>query len=634
MTDIEEAVSEENEYIVVGVGGNWDVAKGLMMQKTISGKARKEQNQMPSYYYSVSIPVDESFSFQIVHSEHHWKERWYPPGNGGTVLRVSRAESNKGVESVGNGKDWKVDLTSGPEVVCIYFSPMKNCVMWTTQTNHDSDNFQMPNAPRVNIDQIWAATQLKIEPANDPLSKTLLTAVSTEAAIVIACLHCFPYAIMILLLIWVQKMAATHLDVGIYKEGMGIEWVNATIIYFCIFSPKTYEIWNSFTVVREVLGVSRKISNNPRLVRGMRIAAGVEFFNLIQPIFALLLSVYVSLFLSENIFLNVVLNVLALEFVATVDEGMIAVYIKERFGEGSVISFVIIDLHYATGIHEENDFWNESQLAKSTVLETLKSGDISNNMRWKLVTSISKGLGLLGVLPSNRDKRRRDAIEDINSECVIRVEAEMTILDWSKVSEADIQEYGGLYLSATTEFTWESIISKKQKGRLLKYYPNLALNLPWKGCLKFSELGLDSSHAPALVEIINSNPQVVEIDMRDNKDFGPEGVKIMAEGLKQNATLRKLSFHACDINDVSAQYIGELFKENRALEYVWLLDNKNLGDEGAKNIMKAFVDEKGKNGMPGYNNTLQYVYMNGSGVSKACQEICTAKTRGKMSFGN
>jgi len=62
------------------------------------------------------------------------------------------------------------------------------------------------------------------------------------------------------------------------------------------------------------------------------------------------------------------------------------------------------------------------------------------------------------------------------------------------------------------------------------------------------------------------------------------------------------------------------------------LDNKNLGDEGAKNIMKAFVDEKGKNGMPGYNNTLHHVYMNGCGVSKACQEICIAKTRGKMNF--
>jgi hypothetical protein len=216
MTDIEDAVSKEDGYNVVGVGGNWDVATGLMMQKTISGKARQKQNQMPSYYYSVSIPVDESFSFQIVHCKHHWKERWYPPGNGGTVLHVSRAESNNGVEeSVGDGKNWKVDLTSGSEVVCIYFSPMTNCVMWTTQTNHDLDNFQMPNAPRVNIDQIWAATQLKIEPENDPLSKTLLTAVSTEAAIVITCLHCFPYVILCLLFIWVQEMAGRHLDVGI-----------------------------------------------------------------------------------------------------------------------------------------------------------------------------------------------------------------------------------------------------------------------------------------------------------------------------------------------------------------------------------------------------------------------------------
>ena len=106
----------------------------------------------------------------------------------------------------------------------------------------------------------------------------------------------------------------------------------------------------------------------------------------------------------------------------------------------------------------------------------------------------------------------------------------------------------------------------------------------------------------------------------------------MAEGLQQVGTLRKLSFHVCDINDASAKYNGDLFKENRALEYVWLLDNESLSDEGAKSIMEAFVDEWDKNGEPDYNNTLQHVYINGCGVCEACQEICTEKTRGKMDF--
>ena len=136
----------------------------------------------------------------------------------------------------------------------------------------------------------------------------------------------------------------------------------------------------------------------------MRYAAFIELVNLLQSIFALGLSFYVALFLSENIFLNVVLNILALEFVASVDENIIAVYVKERFGDESVISFVLVDLDYAKGIHEENDFWNESQLANTTVLHALKS-DISNDTRWNFLTSISKGLGILGVLPDNRDSR-------------------------------------------------------------------------------------------------------------------------------------------------------------------------------------------------------------------------------------
>ena len=41
-------------------------------------------------------------------------------------------------------------------------------------------------------------------------------------------------------------------------------------------------------------------------------------------------------------------------------------------------------------------------------MDKLKA-NISNDMRWSLITSILKGIRLLGVLPNNRDERRKVA---------------------------------------------------------------------------------------------------------------------------------------------------------------------------------------------------------------------------------
>eukprot|EP01083_Nonionella_stella_P021399 59357_1 len=620
--DSDSSPSNDDGYILVGQDGQWDPSKcPTMIQKR--GRTKEEKEEETFYY--ISITVDKPFTFQIVHSKHHWDERWYPPGSGDTAKHISRAE--KGDGEVGHGKGWRVDNIPSGQQISIYFSPTSKCVTWTTQPDIDPQ-FQMPHPPKINDDSIWAATQFNIKPQDDPLSKTLLTAVSKEAAIVITILHALPYVILSLLFLWVYQVAAKFYQVSIYKEGMKIEWVNVIVVYLCIFAPKAYDTFNSLTVVREVIGVARKITNHPKLVRGMYFAAFLEFINLLQPIFALGLSIYIALFLSENIFLNVVLNTLALEFIASVDEALIAVYIKERFGD-SFLSFVLVDLQYAKGIHEENDFWNESQLAKSTVLDTLKSGDISNAMRWSLITSISKGLGLLGVLPNNRDERRK--VENPNAQCVNKVEIELNVLNWNKVGEAEIIASGGLFLSATTEFTWESIISKQQKGLLFKYVPEIAMKFAWKGCLKMSLLGLNNSHAPALARIINSNDEVIEIDLRGNTNIGHEGVKILSDKLKNNKRLKKLSFHQCDIDNVSAKYIAELFRENTALKYIWLLDNENITDEGALSIMQSLVDRNNDVG-GSYNSTLNHVYMNGTGVSEECKQKCIEMTGGRMCF--
>ena len=156
---------------------------------------------------------------------------------------------------------------------------------------------------------------------------------------------------------------------------------------------------------------------------------------------------------------------------------------------------------------------------------------------------------------------------------------------------------------------------------MLKHHPYLAMKFSWKGCVKMSKVDLNSSHAPALVEIMNSNTEVVEIDMRVNPNIGHKGIEIMTEGLNQNKTLRKLSFADCGIDDIPSKFVGSLLKENDTLQYVWLLDNKHIGDEGAKMIMQAVVDEGGHYGQSGFNNTLCHVYIDSFSVRNTYQEI-------------
>jgi hypothetical protein len=124
--------------------------------------------------------------------------------------------------------------------------------------------------------------------------------------------------------------------------------------------------------------------------RGLRITAIFGFVNTIQIPLAFSLSMFIAIFLSEDLFLNVLLNVVALEFVTEIDDAMVSSFISRRYSDHAEISFTILDITYASDVSEDIDLWHYSDSSKNRVLHQLSEGDLSNDVRWGLLASSDK----------------------------------------------------------------------------------------------------------------------------------------------------------------------------------------------------------------------------------------------------
>ena len=119
-----------------------------------------------------------------------------------------------------------------------------------------------------------------------------------------------------------------------------------------------------------------------------------EFLNILQYPLVLLLSFYVAIYLLDNVFLNVLLNIVALEFVSDLDDYLIEVYTSWSFGEGTSVSVSLLDITYK--VDESFDLWyNASNTSAKKLREELCKEDIDCSMRWKLLMLKLSGIGLL-----------------------------------------------------------------------------------------------------------------------------------------------------------------------------------------------------------------------------------------------
>mmetsp|Transcript_33010 Transcript_33010/g.48428 ORF Transcript_33010/g.48428 Transcript_33010/m.48428 type:complete len:201 (-) Transcript_33010:366-968(-) len=199
--------------------------------------------------------------------------------------------------------------------------------------------------------------------------------------------------------------------------------------------------------------------------------------------------------MSDNLFLNVLLNIVALEFITEVDEEICQAFTLWRFGEDAKISVSIIDITY--NVDEGLELWHQcSNTSKKNVVRDLRSSDKSNLVLWELLTSKFQGLGLTDSMDDGR-------------EVASSFQIQFDIVSWENIPEETLISKGGLFLAATEDEVWKQQISKDQRAVLFKYFPEIVSELPWTGSVK---LDLRNSygvrHARSVVHIANKNEDV------------------------------------------------------------------------------------------------------------------------------
>uniref|UniRef100_A0A7S4QBD5 Uncharacterized protein n=1 Tax=Ditylum brightwellii TaxID=49249 RepID=A0A7S4QBD5_9STRA len=591
-------VSEK--YLVVGLNNEWNLDKcPVMTRLPIKGR------DIFGYSFQSRLPVEE---IQFVDaSQKGYARRFYPQYNLDSY--TSFLYFLEGDETCGEGINWKIKSPADGTQIGLYFEPSKRTAVF--EPGPLNPNYDMPKLKEdlTTADDVHGVgTLYNIDDPISTASKIFLMAGSPAAKIFIGIVHPAPYLILFLLALWSGKVAPIQIDVGIYQPVMNTEWLVVALIYLLVTLPIYFDVKDNMSEVYEIFAFGSKIRGRTRKALRIQSSAIIVMLNLLQPLFALGVSFYWALCLSENVFLNVVLNILALEFVSGLDDQVVDKFIHLYYKNAS-ISLMISDITY--NMDDEKEFWLESNSSRAMVTLALKE-DIPNEMRWDLLTSSSKGLGLLGKMEDGRT-------------CVSSFELDIFVFGPnSSQGNEDIIEKGGIILTEITNTAWRHSLGPKQRGLFLKHYPGLAALKPWEGNMNISGAELWSWHEHFITYIVNNNP-VTSLNASYNH-FSDDAIILMCEKLKGNKKLQSLRLCGCLMTNGGAIAFSKLLRCNSVLRDCWLTHIVGISDSGAFALASALTEGDDA------NHTLLTLHMAGTSVSDECKKKCIDLTNGRMIF--
>ncbi|XP_004343810.1 hypothetical protein CAOG_07086 [Capsaspora owczarzaki ATCC 30864] len=117
------------------------------------------------------------------------------------------------------------------------------------------------------------------------------------------------------------------------------------------------------------------------------------------------------------------------------------------------------------------------------------------------------------------------------------------------------------------------------------------------GQLDLDDNQIGVAEAQAIAEALKVNTTLIKISLQENQ-IGDAGAQAIAEALRANTTLKELLLHLNQIGDAGAQAIAEALKVNNTLTDLYL-DENQIGDGGAQAIAEALKA----------NATLSYVHL-------------------------
>lgn len=92
--------------------------------------------------------------------------------------------------------------------------------------------------------------------------------------------------------------------------------------------------------------------------------------------------------------------------------------------------------------------------------------------------------------------------------------------------------------------------------------------------LRFFSCGLGAQEVGVIADALRSNAVLAELEFTSNKQIGPAGVQALAEMIKVNTTLRKLSLFSCSVGDEGVRHLAAALRVNETLKELDLTDNE------------------------------------------------------------
>ena len=91
--------------------------------------------------------------------------------------------------------------------------------------------------------------------------------------------------------------------------------------------------------------------------------------------------------------------------------------------------------------------------------------------------------------------------------------------------------------------------------------------------LDLRKCGIGAVGARALAESLSGHNDSLKVLVLWDNDIGDDGAQALAQMLKKNTTLEKLSLGKCGVGDRGARALSEALKENFALKSLYLYSN-------------------------------------------------------------
>eukprot|EP00485_Elphidium_margaritaceum_P021417 CAMPEP_0202718890 /NCGR_PEP_ID=MMETSP1385-20130828/126469_1 /ASSEMBLY_ACC=CAM_ASM_000861 /TAXON_ID=933848 /ORGANISM="Elphidium margaritaceum" /LENGTH=636 /DNA_ID=CAMNT_0049381815 /DNA_START=36 /DNA_END=1946 /DNA_ORIENTATION=+ len=628
-------------FVCAGIGDNWDI-KGT--PHIFALRSDSDNRHLYSCTFKPVLPTER---FQIVEKDSGWSIRYYPMGGpthaaqsscirgdgdhgdginwfvpwasirdarenreSGHDLAVTAMSEPQDEEDGENETETKTDAgtvhgaggsrNSERDAITVYFNPETRQVEWEAAEFDPVYQLSAKLEGEILANDIWSSTQLSIVSRDDVVSKIFLMASNRASMLCISLFHILPILIMGLLLDWVAKSTYSELAVTLYKPNFFVEWLIVALVFLSLIAPELFDFFASLKQLQSIWRLAGKIQENAYLRIGLRLAVVVSLLDFIQPFLAIALSAYVAAYLHEGVFLNVIINIVVLEFIHNIDEKLVDSYIRGAIGvDRRSVSVAITDISYT--VHESNDFWGTSDSSKEYVLTALAKGDVSNTEKLRMMADTKFGLGLAGA--------------EVRS-----LRMTVNLVDWQNLEDDEIQKYGAAYLNATTDYTWSHMITKNRRALFFHHFPEIARNFAWRGTVHFKKM--EARHVPHLCHIIANQPDCVEIWLHAGDYGNPNNMAELCAELSRNSTVEKVGFPHCNLNNQSCSIVADMLKTNTGLKYLWLMQNRDIGDDSLPDLIAALEQ----------NVTLYHLYLHDTGVTEQAKEEASDKTSARMKF--